>query len=68
MFGQTTNSNPQPNPTHHMQTYYVYTFHSHSYLGTVRAESLAQAQAILDRDLIMPCIVTETAPLDLSNF
>ena len=51
-----------------MKTYYVYTFHSHSYLGTVRADSLAEAQAILDRDLIIPCSVTETAPLDLSNF
>ena len=51
-----------------MQTYYVYLFHSHSYLGTVRAESLEKAQAILDRSLIVPCIVTDEAPLDLSSF
>lgn len=51
-----------------MKTYYVYIAHSGSYLGTVKAASLSEAQAILDRDLIIPCVVTETAPLDLSNF
>lgn len=48
-----------------MSTYYVYTAHSRSYLGTIRAESLAQAQAIIDRDLIMDCIVLETAPASI---
>jgi hypothetical protein len=46
-----------------MRTYHVYTAAaSPAYLGTVAAQSLADAQSAVERALIIPCVVRDTPP------